>query len=57
MKYLYTLALLACVITWSSCRDKRTLQGLGISPHSMEAILQTYLIQYRERGQFEPEAG
>lgn len=45
------------VVGTAAKADKRTLQGLGISPHSMEAILPTYLIQYRERGQFEPEVG
>lgn len=43
------------VVGTAAKADKRTLQGLGINPHSMEAILPTYLIQYRERGQFEPE--
>ncbi|MEP0521748.1 MAG: complex I NDUFA9 subunit family protein [Hyphomicrobiales bacterium] len=37
-------------------KEGRTLPGIGISPRSMEAILPTYLIQYRERGQFEPES-
>ena len=45
------------VVGTAAKADKRTLTGLGISPRSMEAILPTYLIQYRERGQFEPEAG
>lgn len=45
------------VVSATAQADKRTLVGLGISPRSMEAILPTYLIQYRERGQFEPEAG
>ncbi|PCJ86528.1 MAG: complex I NDUFA9 subunit family protein [Hyphomicrobiales bacterium] len=36
--------------------DGRTLRGLGITSHSMDVVLPTYLIQYRERGQFEPEA-
>lgn len=45
------------VVGTAAKADKRTLAGLGISPRSMEAILPTYLIQYRERGQFEPEAG
>ncbi len=37
--------------------DGRTLAGLGINAHSMDVVLPTYLVQYRERGQFEPEAG
>lgn len=45
------------VVGTAAKADKRTLTGLGISPRSMEAILPTYLIQYRERGQFEPEVG
>lgn len=44
------------VVSAEAAKAGRTLLGMGISPRSMEAILPTYLIQYRERGQFEPEA-
>lgn len=44
------------VVSEAAQKDGRTLLGLGISPRSMEAILPTYMVQYRERGQFETEA-
>lgn len=44
------------VVSETAAKSGHTLAGMGISPRSMEAILPTYLIQYRERGQFEPEA-
>jgi uncharacterized protein YbjT (DUF2867 family) len=33
-------------------RDGRTLQGLGIAPLGIEAVVPDYLVQYRPRGQF-----
>lgn len=44
------------IVSAAAQKEGRTLKGMGINPQSMEAILPTYLIQYRERGQFEPEA-
>jgi hypothetical protein len=32
--------------------DGRTLQGLGIEPVGIEAVVPDYLVQYRPRGQF-----
>lgn len=40
------------VVSDSAKRDGRTLAGLGIQPTAMEAILPTYLRQYRKAGQF-----
>ena len=41
-----------------SCRrlrraEGRTLEGLGIDPESVEAIVPTYLWRFRKAGQFE----
>ena len=33
-------------------KAKRTLEGMGITPTSMEAILPSYLWRYRPAGQF-----
>lgn len=41
------------VVSDAAIREGRTLQGLGIQPHSMAAILPTYLYQYLPRGQFD----
>ena len=37
-------------------RDGRTLEGLGIVPESMAAIVPTYLWRFRKTGQFSPHA-
>lgn len=40
------------VVSPTAIRDGRTLDGLGISPTAMRAILPTYLWRYRKAGQF-----
>jgi uncharacterized protein YbjT (DUF2867 family) len=40
------------VVSEQAQKDGRTLSGLGIRPQGMEAILPTYLWQYRATGQF-----
>ena len=38
-------------------REGRTLQGLGIEPASMAAVIPTYLVRFRPYGQYEPSRG
>lgn len=40
------------VVSEKALRDGRTLEGLGINPTAMEAILPSYLWRYRKAGQF-----
>jgi NADH dehydrogenase len=40
------------VVSQRAERDGRTLQGLGIAPTSMEAVLEGYLWRFRKAGQF-----
>ena len=40
------------VVSEAAEREGRTLEGLGIDPTLMELILPTYLVRFRERGQF-----
>lgn len=40
------------IVSADAERDKRTLEGLGISPTALEVVLPTYLTRFRERGQF-----
>lgn len=40
------------VVSDKAAKDKRTLGGLGIAPHSLGVILPTYLWQYRPAGEF-----
>jgi NADH dehydrogenase len=41
------------VVSEAAKRDRRTLEGLGISdPVSVEAVVPDYLEQYRPKGQF-----
>lgn len=40
------------VVSEEARKEGRTLEGLGITPQTMEAILPTYLWQYRPAGQF-----
>jgi hypothetical protein len=35
-------------------RDGRTLEGIGITPESIAAIVPTYLWRFRKTGQFNP---
>lgn len=40
------------VVSPEAARERRTLEGLGISPTAMRAILPSYLWRYRKAGQF-----
>ena len=40
------------VVSDKAVKDGRTLEGIGITPRTMEAILPTYLWRFRARGQF-----
>jgi uncharacterized protein YbjT (DUF2867 family) len=40
------------VVSAQAEKQGRTLQGLGISPHSIEAIVPAYLYRFRKAGQF-----
>jgi uncharacterized protein YbjT (DUF2867 family) len=44
------------VVSDDAKRDGRTLEGLGITPESMEAIVPDYLWRFRKTGQFNPRA-
>ncbi|KZL19364.1 3 beta-hydroxysteroid dehydrogenase/Delta 5--_4-isomerase [Pseudovibrio axinellae] len=43
------------VVSKEALSEKRTFEGLGIEPHSMEAILPTYLDKFRPHGQYEAQ--
>jgi hypothetical protein len=40
------------VVSEDAKRAKRTLEGLGIEPVAIAAVVPAYLEQYRPRGQF-----
>ncbi len=42
------------VVSEAAKQDGRTLEGLGIIPESIDAIVQTYLWRFRKTGQFKP---
>ena len=42
------------VVSDEAKRDGRTLEGLGIIPETMDAIVPTYLWRFRKTGQFSP---
>lgn len=42
------------VVSDAARDENRTLSGLGISPTAAEAIVPSYLVRFRRRGQFEP---
>ncbi|HEX4409564.1 MAG TPA: complex I NDUFA9 subunit family protein [Xanthobacteraceae bacterium] len=44
------------VVSDEAKRDGRTLEGIGITPESMSAIVPTYLWRFRKTGQFHPHA-
>ncbi len=44
------------VVSDAAKRDGRTLEGLGITPEPIEAIVPTYLWRFRKTGQFHPHA-
>ena len=41
------------VVSEVATAEGRTLQGLGITPETMEAIVPSYLVRFRKTGQFE----
>ncbi len=45
------------VVSPDAARDGRTLQGLGISPTTIEAVVPAYLWRYRRTGQFQHARG
>jgi uncharacterized protein YbjT (DUF2867 family) len=45
------------VVSDKAKKDGRTLEGLGIAPTAMSAVLPGYLWRFRTRGQFQPVAG
>jgi NADH dehydrogenase len=42
------------IVSDEAKRDGRTLEGLGIVPETMDAIVPTYLWRFRKAGQFSP---
>jgi uncharacterized protein YbjT (DUF2867 family) len=44
------------VVSDEARRESRTLEGVGIIPESMSAIVPTYLWRFRKTGQFNPHA-
>lgn len=43
------------IVSQAAAAEGRTLEGLGIAPESIEAIVPTYLYRFRKAGQFEHE--
>ena len=43
------------VVSEAAVREGRTLQGLGITPDSVESVVPTYLYRFRPAGQFDRE--
>lgn len=43
------------VVSEAAIAEGRTLEGLGIEPQSIEAIVPTYLYRYRETGQYQAQ--
>lgn len=43
------------VVSEGAIRDGRTLQGLGLQPQAIEAIVPTYLYRYRKTGQYQAQ--
>jgi hypothetical protein len=44
------------VVADDAKRDGRTLEGLGITPETTDAIVPGYLWRFRKTGQFNPHA-
>ena len=42
------------VVSDDARRERRTLEGIGITPESIEVIVPTYLWRFRKTGQFNP---
>jgi hypothetical protein len=40
------------IVSEDAKRDGRTLEGIGITPESIDAIVPTYLWRFRKTGQF-----
>lgn len=45
------------VVSDGARRERRTLEGLGITPRTMEAVVPSYLYRYRRAGQFTAPKG
>ena len=45
------------VVSEAAGREKRTLEGLGVSPRGIAGIVPSYLYRYRRAGQFTPPSG
>lgn len=45
------------VVSEAARRDNRTLEGLGIAPKGIEAVVPSYLYRYRKAGQFTAVSG
>jgi NADH dehydrogenase len=43
------------VVSDAAIAERRTLQGLGVEPQSIEAIVPTYLYRYRKTGQYQAQ--
>lgn len=41
------------VVSQKAIEEKRTLEGLGVKPHSLASILPSYLVRFRPQGQFQ----
>ena len=41
------------MVSEEALRDNRTLQGLGLTPTTIEAIVPSYLLRFRRSGQFD----
>jgi NADH dehydrogenase len=44
------------IVSEDAKRDGRTLEGIGVTPESIDAIVPTYLWRFRKTGQFSPHA-
>ncbi len=45
------------VVSEAARRDNRTLEGLGVAPKGIEAVVPSYLYRYRKAGQFTAVSG
>ena len=45
------------VVSEAALRDGRTLEGIGIAPTAFEAVVPSYLVRFRKRGQFDVDRG
>lgn len=42
------------VVSAATMKDMRTLEGLGVTPRTVELIVPAYLVRFRPRGEFQP---